>query len=191
MADEIIRDREPTQRSSRDELPISPIPEDIWKIILDRQGIPENMVHMLRGEVGVPSISPSGKRYIKWEQRGDPLMNDIGIRFFTPLFYSATSPDKLVTNISDEEVNTMMKEMMMAVIYVIIERGDEFGIPPSNRSFVLLQIEHFYFMALTASRRGTILNVLKPTFKREETFTPQKVEKKSRWNPLTFLTGGT
>jgi hypothetical protein len=101
-------------------------------------------------------------------------MNDEGIRFFTVLFYSSVTPDKLTTFITDQEVNRMMRHMMEAVIDVIVERGDEFQVPASNRSYVALLIEHSYFMALTASRKGTMLKALKPAYERREVYTPQK-----------------
>lgn len=176
--------------SSRDEIPTSPVSDDIWKLILDRQHVALDMINMLKGvSYIVKRDEKTGRVYGEYVRTGVPVMNEKGINFFSPMFYASMSPDKLTTNISDSEVSIMMREMMYSVIDVIAEMGDDFGIAASNRSFVLLQIEHFYFMALTASRRGTILNALKPTFRREETYTPQKKEHRG-WNPLTFLSPG-
>ena len=157
----------------REEVPVPAVSDEIWKLILDRTKMPEMLVHMLKGEVWV-TREVKGEIVGNWEQRGDPLMNEHGIRFFTPMIYSIVTPDKLTTNISEDEVMRLMKMIMEPVIEVIHERGDEFGIPASNRKYVTRQIEWNLFMGLTASRRGTILAALKPMYERKEIYTPQQ-----------------
>jgi len=170
-----------------EEIPTPVISDEIWKLILDRSKIPEVMLHMLKGEVWVVEETKDGELVGKWIQKGEPLMNEKGIRFFTPLLYSLVTPDKLATFITEQEVNRLTLEMMEAIIDVIEERCDEFEIPASNRSFVCRILEHFYFLSLTASRKGTILNALKPAYERKELYSP--MQKKRGFMP-TFLGGG-
>ena len=178
--------------TSKEELPLSPISDDILKLILDRQRVSLDMINMIKGvSFIVRKDDETGKVYGEYVKTGDPIMNEKGINFFSTFFYSAMSVDKLTTNISEEEMSIMMKEMSFAITDVIAERGEEFGIDASSRSFLLLQIEHFYHMALSGSRRGTIINLLKPIMRREETYTPQQQQKKSIWSLPTFLKGGT
>jgi hypothetical protein len=175
---------------SKDELPISHVGDDIWKIILERQRLASDLINLYSGIVGIPDIDKNGKAYIRYERVGKPRMNEKGIQFFKPIIYSAMTPDKLVTNITDEEVKAMMKEFMYAFIDTIVEKREEFEIDPSDMSMLSVNTDHFYFLALSGSRRGTLLAVLKPTFKREETYTPQKSEKTGLLSHMPTFLGG-
>lgn len=156
----------------QESLPAPQLDGEIWKLILDRSQIPENIIHTLKGEVWVTEkgIDERGEEVARggWKVVGEPLMNDHGIRFFSTYLYSAMSPDKLATFLTEEEVNRMARDMTKAIILIIVERGDEFGIAPANRSFIVELLDHYYFSNLTASRKGTILNALKPMYHREE-----------------------
>jgi hypothetical protein len=180
-------DEKPLENYITQEVP-TPVPSDeIWKQILDRSKIPDAVIHMFKGEVWEDGLK-DGIPYGKWIQLGDPLMNDIGIKFFTPILYSLVTTDKLTTFISEEEFNRLMREFMEMVIYVIIERGNEFGIPASNRDVVARLLEQYAVFAYSASRKGTILNALKPSYTRSETYTPNKPQGGFKWP--NFL-GGT
>lgn len=171
----------------REEIPTPVMSDEIWKLILDRSRIPETIIHMLKGEVWIVKDN-NGQLVGSWEKRGEALMNDRGIRFFTPLLYSAITPDKLTTFITEEETNRMVKDMMESIIEVIWERGDEFEIPASNRSYVCRMIEHYYFLSLTSSRKGTILNALKPAYERKEVYSPNP--RPGKFKMPSFLGGG-
>jgi hypothetical protein len=153
----------------RETMPIPQISDEIWKLILDRNKTPEMLIHLIKGEVWV--TRQKGKEITgAWEKRGEQLMNDKGIRFFTPFLYSTSMPDKLVTFITEEEVNRLVREMIYAIIAIIHERGDEFEIAASNRSYIVRLLEQNYFLSLTASRKGTILQALKPMYTRSEIY---------------------
>lgn len=175
-----------------EDLPFRPMTDDIWKLILDRQHIPETLIHMLRGEVWVVTEeSDSDGNPIqkgKWDKRGRPLMNEIGIRFFTPFIYSTVTPDKLTTKLSDDEVNRLVREMLLSIVEVMMERGDEFEVSASDRSYVVRLIEQNYYISLTGSRMATILDTLKPTMRREERILPVK-DKKDMNYPID-MSGG-
>jgi len=171
-----------------DELPIPAVSDEIWKLILDRTRVPESLIHMLKGEVWAVSYDKENNPVGKWEKRGESLMNEAGIRFFTPLIYSTVTPDKLATFLTEDEVNRMTREMMETIVQIIHEKGDEFEIPASNRSYVTRLLEQNYFLSLTASRKGTILEALKPMYERREIYTPQ--QKRRGLGLPTFLGGG-
>jgi len=155
--------------------PTPPLDPEIWKLILDRSQIPEILIHTLKGEVWVTVQDDAGKVVSgRWEKRGEELMNDKGIRFFSSFLYSAMSPDKLATFITDEEAKMRAKIMYKNIIILIAERGMEFGITDANRTYICDLLDDFYFMNLTASRKGTILNTLKPMYERKEIIAPRQ-----------------
>src|SRR3990167_7968349 len=147
----------------REQIPTPVISDEIWKLILDRSKTPEMLIHLLKGEVWV-TRQKGNEVTGNWERKGEQMMNDKGIKFFTPFIYSTVMPDKLVTFITEEEVNRLVREMVWAVIAIIHERGDEFQIAASNRSYIVRLLEQNYFLSLTASRKGTILQALKPMY---------------------------
>lgn len=155
-------------------LPTPPMDSEIWKLLLDRSQIPETMVHTLKGEVWTYDVDQDTGRAKngRWVVRGDPLMNDRGVRFFSSFLYSAMSPDKLATNVTDEEVKRMARDMSVAIITLIAERGEEFGISSANRTYIVELLDHYYFTNLTASRRGTILGAIRAGYERKEVYSP-------------------
>ena len=162
-----------------EQLPLPPMSDELWKLILDRQHVPETLVHMLKGEVWeVREIIEDGSPVRKgsWVARGRSLMNDAGIRFFTPFIYSTVTMDKLTTKLTEEEVNRLVREMMSSVVTVIWERGDEFEIEAADRSYIVRMLEQNYFIGLTASRRGIMLDTINRGYHRDErvTVTPKK-----------------
>ena len=148
-------------QSSEFSLPAAP--DEILRMILDRRKIPEAIVHMLQGEVWIEYLK-DGKVRGRWERRGEVLMNETGIRAFTPLIFSTVTPDKLATDISDDEVRRLTYEMMAAVVDMIEERGEEFGILPANRGYIVRLLEHNLFMGLTSSRNATILKTIERAY---------------------------
>jgi len=169
----------PTREYVHDEVPSAPVSDEIWKLILDRSKIPEVMSHTLKGEVwAIQEVG--GKLVGGWIKRGESLMNEKGVRFFSSFFFSAMTPDKLATFFTEEEVARMARDMTKAIIYIIAERGDEFGIEAANRTYIVELLDHFYFSNLTASRKGTILAALKPAYERKEIYSPQRERGKLR-----------
>lgn len=156
-----------------EDMPTGTPSDEIFKLLLDRSKMPEIMSHTLKGEVWAIE-EKKGNLIGSWVKRGEPLMNEKGIRFFSSFFFSAMSPDKIATFLTEAEVNRMAKDMSREIIYIIVEKGDIFGIDPSNRSYIVELMDHFYFANLTASRQGTILKFLKPTVERKEIYTPRR-----------------
>lgn len=160
---------------------------ELWLHILDRESLGDTLIHHLKGEIFQRHniFNPDTKQLIdqsgEWVPAGDPLMNDVGIRAFTPIISSIATHDKITTFITPEELNRLVKEVVDNTIYIIIEMGDAYGILPSNRSMVLQEFEHFAFFAYSASRQGTILEAIKPTYTRNESYTPIKQQGGFKW----------
>jgi len=171
-----------------EDLPMGTATEEVWKLLLDRSQTAERMISLLKGEVVVPYKDAEGNPAWRMEKRGDPLMNEKGVRFFTPHIYSSCTPDKIATFISEEEANRLVREMSETLVDIIEERGDEFEIPASNRSYVLRLLEQNYFLALTASRQGTILKAITKGVERREYYAPMPKQKRFNWP--TLLGGG-
>jgi len=170
-----------------EEMPTPVVSDEIWKLILDRSKIPGDLAHKLAGEVYIVKENKKGELIGRWVEAGKPLMNKEGIRFFMSILTSAMTPDKLATFLTELEVNRMAKDMTKTIIYIIAERGDEFEIDASNRSYIVETFDHFYFANLTSSRKGTILNALKPMYERKEVYTP--MPKQGRLKLPSFLGG--
>jgi hypothetical protein len=163
----------------REEMPLPPVSDTVWEMILDRNKMLETMLHILKGEVWVTQWDAGKEEMVgNWQQKGEALMNDKGIRFFSTFLYSAITPDKLMTRITEEEANDRCRAMAEEIILVITERGKEFDIKAANRGFLVRLMDDYYFMALSGSRRGTLLEALKPTYHREERYTPEPQKKK-------------
>ena len=171
-----------------EQMPLPPMSDDLWKLILDRQSVPETLVHMLKGEVWEVReelIDGVATRKGRWVAKGVPLMNDTGIRFFTVLIYSTVTLDKLTTKLTEDEVKRLVREMIEEVIAVLWERGDEFGIEAAHRGFIERLLEQNYFIGLTASRKGIILETLNRGYSREERVTSDG--KKDKFQMPTML----
>jgi len=165
--------------TSREEIPVPPISDDTWKLILDRSNVPMRIQHEFLGEMWVYDVDSYGKLIPgsgRWEEKGAPLMNEHGARFFTSVLISAMTPDKITTWLTDAEVSSMCASIRKTVIFLIGEREDEFEINPSDRRLILDIIDHYYFSNLTASRKGMMMRAMKPTIERRETLSVPKKE---------------
>lgn len=172
-----------------EQLPTPTFSDEVLKIIIDRSLIPETLIHTLKGEFWVVRDTPSGKAG-KWEARGKCLMNEAGILFFSSFIYSAMTPDKITTNITEQEVRALCREMGLTVVRILQEKYLEFNIDVSDLTMIVTLFDHYYFMNLTASRNGTLLKSLLRQYERREVYTPQKENKGGFKFPGLNLFGG-
>lgn len=147
-----------------EEMPLPPISDEIWKMIIDRSSIPAILNRILRGFVWVSK--PDGKG--EWQQLGEEMVNKKGIKFILTVLISSMSVDKIATMLNDSEVREMAGRMRDNVIDVLTVRGEEFAINPSNMTFIVDLVDMFFFANLTAARGGVILKALKPSYERKE-----------------------
>ena len=156
------------------EVPYQPSP-DLWKMIIERQDIGSRLRHILSGDVEVNG---------KWESLGSPYANAKGIRWFMTVVSSYLSVDKLLTDLSEEEVNDMAMRIGFDVIDKIAMCWEEFDIKKSDMFTIVDIINDFVFTALSASREGTLLEAMKPTYRRLETYKPEEGKRKFSWIPF-------
>jgi len=161
-----------------EEVPLPMLSDEVWKIILDKSNQADRFIHLLRGEVFQTWEEKDGTRRAAWIKKGNALVNERGIEDLAPIIYSMTTPDKTVTNITPEEVSRLVREMLESLVYMVHEYGDEWEIEAGKRSFVIRMLEQQYFLALTGSRRGFTMGIIKPTLHREEKYTPVQPEKR-------------
>jgi len=166
----------PNTEFVEEQLP-SPVTEEIWKLILDRSKTYDIIVHLLKGEVMVPEQDKQGNTVWGWKRTRKSYMNNEGIGVFSSILYSAMTPDKVTTFLTDDEVNKLAFEMSITVVEIIEEQGGAFGIDAADRTLIVKLVDDFYFLNLTGSRKGTILDALTMGYERKEFYTPQDQKK--------------
>lgn len=159
---------------SRNEEPYTP-PQELLMKILDRTSLPNNIAHMLRGEIWEYTHSDaSGNIFGKWKMIGKVWMNAEGIQVAVSVVGNYTSVDKLVTNISEDEARQMTYMLKLDLLRVFSTNWKRYGMAECDRSIIVRMITDTVFVNLTSSRLGTLLNLIKPVYHHEETYEPQK-----------------
>lgn len=148
---------------------------DLLLFLLNRTEIANLLSHQLKGEF-------YNEKNEKWEQKGMPLMNDEGIKWFCTLISSYLSVDKIATRFEEEEVKRMAMSIRLDIVNKLTLCWKGFKINMSDLDTIVDIIDHYVYASLSASRNATILNFMKPTFKRVETYGPGK--QKSKWSSL-------
>lgn len=156
---------------------------DLWLYIMARERIAENLEHLLKGEI--LEIQGDQKVFV---QKGKSLMNDEGVRWVTTLVAQYVSIDKISTNLDVNEVKMIASEMRLDMIQKFFMCWMDFDIKKSDLTTIIDIVDHFVFTNMTSSRDATLLEFIKPTYQRRETFEPQK---QNKWYSfLPFFGGG-
>ena len=156
-----------------EERPMPAISDELWNMILDRSTMAANIINLLKGYVHSYEYK-DGEVTVGWVKSGERLMNDHGIRLFSTIIHAAITPDKLITHITEDEARERSREMDMEIILIIAKRGKEFFIKRDNWGVIRKIMDDYYFFAMTGSRRGTLIELIKPTYERKETITPRR-----------------
>lgn len=154
------------------------IPSDVFQIILDRREIPEIISHLLKGEV-------YDYKNQAWIKKGKPLMNDEGIRTIVTILSNYCTIDKIAAKLENERVAEMARSIRLDLINLLTLNYKKFGIQKGNLSLIVDLIDHTVYANLTGGREATILDFMKPVYKRVETFKPE--EKKKWYSFIPFL----
>lgn len=170
----------PESGSVREDVPTA-ISSNVLTYILSRQDLPERLMHLLRGNV----YDFQKKKYVK---RGDPLMNEKGIRWVGTFIDQYLGVDKIVTDISEEELKRICRDVRFDVVAKFYISWEMFDVKKSDLTPIVDIIDHFVFMNLSASRNATLLEFMKPTYKRLETYRPE--QKKKRLMGIFPMFGG-
>ncbi len=78
--------------------------------------------------------------------------------------------------------------MRLEMVSELAVNYHRYGIERSKRSIILNMIDDTIFLNLTSSRNATFINIVKPTYTREETYKPEDA-KKSAWSWIPFIGG--
>lgn len=158
--------REPYESQTREEFPTMPIPPNTFDIILKRAEIVEDLGHLLKGEVKTSSGA--------WVQKGLRLLNDEGIKVILTTVQSFTGIDKLVTDIAEDDIRMRCKQLRHAVSDLIRINWRTWEMDKDKAELILEIVDNHIFANFTASAEGTMLNFMKPTLRRIETFKPEE-----------------
>jgi len=156
---------------------------DLWLYIMTRQMIAENLEHLLKGEI----IETDNENHRIYAKRGKELMNEEGVRWVTTLLGQYVTIDKISTNLSEDEVKMIASEMRLDMVQKFFMCWKDFDIKKSDLTTVIDIVDHFVFTNLTSSRNATLLEFIKPTYMRKETFQPQQQKK---WYSFLPFFGG-
>lgn len=157
------------------------VPQELLIRILERLNIPIILRHILRGEVLVDVQNNI------WEP-GKPLLNEEGIKSIIAIVNNYVSQDKIATNITDEEVIRMARDVRVDIIFDLSTNYRKYDVEKSKLDSIVDLVDHTVFANLTSSRKGTFLELAKPTYKRIEEYRPE--EKKGGLINIPFFGGG-
>ena len=117
--------------------------------------------HNLRGEV--PIIE--GGDIVKWEQRGERLANDQGIRFLISFIQINTGKTTHLTYLSHDQIRQKMEVLHGKLINVIFARREEFDIKKEHRDVIILSTMNFIHNAYQRALLGGERDFLSDTMK--------------------------
>jgi len=164
-----------------EEMGSATVSSDILVMMLQRFHLSQNLEHQLKGEI----FNPATK---EWDTKGKPLLNDEGIKWVETYLTQYISIDKIVTALTDEEVSRIARDARLNVVNKFYVCYKDFDIQKSDLSPLVDIIDHFVFSNLTSSRDATLLEFMKPTYHREETFKP--IEPKHWYSGIIHPFGG-
>lgn len=140
---------------------------DFFIYQLDNEEIIKRLAHRLRGEIWDTELN-------KWVEKGQRLMNDDGIRMLVTIVDSHLSKEKILTDITQEQVDRIASAMRFCLIHHLRMRWKSYNIDKSNLSIILNIVDHHIFCNISRSIGGRTLEYFKPTIKRVETIKPEK-----------------
>ena len=149
---------------------------DLWIYQLETKTIIDELIHLLRGEFWNSKAN-------KWEVKGQQLLNEEGVRMLTTIVASHLSKEKILTDIPEEHVMRISKNIRMGLINHLTMECSNYSIKKSNLTIIVDIIDHYVFCNLSRGLAGRTLEYMKPTIKRVETVKPEK-EPKGSWIPF-------
>jgi len=173
--------REPTAEEIIQEIPAAYQHPDLWIYQLDSSDIINSLEHLLRGEFWNTKDN-------KWEPKGEQLLNEDGIRMMVTIVASHLSKEKILTDVPQDQVYRMCRDMRLALIYHLTMKWDEYKIKKSCLDVIVEIIDHHIYTNLSRGVEGKTMDYFKPTIKRVEKITPSE-EKRSMFGWVPFFGG--
>ena len=103
-----------------------------WDKLLDHEAILITLEHQLKNEFATTDKDNN----VVWEQKGKPLVNDIGINSLLYLLRPYISSIITLSNYKDYEILDRAREMALNLTFLLMEKQEEFGIDEANLSCI-------------------------------------------------------
>jgi len=132
----------PDQQTS----PISEAKPDFTKWLFSfKEQVTSPLKHEWRGEELKNGV---------YQQTGEALMNEKGITWCISLINKYLNASTIVTNLTKDDINFMMREIWSIIIGVLVEEYKFFGIAKYNISRIAVEIEHTIFCILKGAENN-------------------------------------
>lgn len=172
-------DQRPIPSESVAEIPAYVQSPDLLIQQMETEDIIELLEHLLRGEFKTNDGN--------WLQKGKILLNEEGVRMMVTIVASHLSKDKILTDLKEEDIIRMAREIRLELIHLLRMNWKKYGIEKSNLSMVVAIIDHYIFANLSRSVGGRTLDYYKPMARSTTIYKPEK--ERSRWGFLPFIGG--
>jgi len=163
------------------EIPAAYQHPDLWIYQIDSSDIVIGLENLLRGRFW-------DREKNVWETKGDPLLNEDGIKMMLTIVASHLSKEKILTDVPKDQIYRMCRDMRLALIYHLMQKGNDYKVKKADMDLIIEIIDHYVYMNLSRSAEGRTLEYFKPTIKRIEKVTPSE-EKRSMFGWLPFFGG--
>jgi hypothetical protein len=143
----------------------APVPTETVALELDTIGIIETVTNQLAGRIYDPSTN-------SYKEMGARMINELGEKELTTVLASYLSRDKILSNMTSDEIKETTKELSEALAIVLLLKYKAFEIDKANIMLVLRMIEHTVHTNLLRSKEGRTLdhiaNIIKINEKAKE-----------------------
>lgn len=163
------------------EIPAAYQHPDLWIYQLDSSDIVSSLEHLLRGQFW-------DRNKNEWKQKGNPLLNEDGIKMMVTIVASHMSKEKILTDIPKDQIMRMCRDMRLAVVNHLTMKYNDYKVKKADLDIILEIVDHYIYMNLSRSLGGRTLEYFKPTIRRIEKIQPSE-EKRSMFGWVPFFGG--
>ena len=150
---------QPTQNYSV--APIYSAAPEIIEQILDPAFVIERVRRNLKGQIQNPITK-------EWEQWGEPMMNENGLKEIVSLLDSYVNRNTLLSNLKEEEIYEMMRNFEKRLIDWLKVKHVDFGLDTKNLNIIKTRIVDMVFLALKQAQNRELLKALTQTYNVQE-----------------------
>ena len=177
--DEEERRIEAQKQEVIEEIPAAYQHPDLWIYQLDSSDIVNSLDHLLRGEFW-------NRLENKWEGKGEPLLNEDGIKMMLTVVASHLTKEKILTDIPKDQIFRICRDMRLALINHLTMKWKDYEVRKADMDVILEIVDHYVYTNLSRGGEGRTLDYFKPTIKRVETIKPSE-ERKSPFDWIPFM----
>lgn len=152
--------------------------ENLIRWVLTPREIIDEIDHNLRGEV--PGSKPG-----QWEQKGERLLNDVGIRKMISIIASRVNKIMIMSNFDDKMILDMMFFVAMDIRTDLFENFEYYDMEFHNLTTVSQMVKDLLFGSLRQALNGGA-RLTWSKIQRVNTFIQEdRTQKKSNWIPFS------